>query len=421
MTLFLPAKTLSGTVEAPPSKSYAHRMLICASLADGQSIVHCDMISEDIQATIRCLNSMGAKIIIKKDNIYVTPLDISNTAHRECILDCGESGTTLRFLLPIACALGYRARFILHGRLSERPMTPLYNELSSHGAEITSNGDSIIIAEGPLSNGEFQISGGVSSQFISGLLMALPITGGGTLRVEDNIQSLPYVLITIDCLKKAGIDVKKERDNIYRVTGHYKKRNWSVEGDWSNAAFWLCSGAFSENKLKVKGLNINSHQGDKKIIELIQQFGAKVEISPTAITVSPKNLNAIDIDAKDIPDLVPALCVCASAAVGKTRIYNAERLRYKESDRLRAVREVISSMGGRIEETSDGLVIWGVPSFQNSEVESWNDHRIAMMASIAAARCKDGLTLHGAECVRKSYPRFFNDYKILGGSIERVD
>ncbi len=420
MIVHISANQFSGTVAAPSSKSYAHRMLICASLSDGPSDIFCSTISADIQATINCLEALGAEITICRDRIAVSPLDKDSARNRECMLDCGESGTTFRFLLPIICALGCKAKFLLHGRLAERPILPLMEELSAHGAKFILQDKSTLLAEGPLSNTDFKIDGGISSQFISGLLMTLPLCGGGNIHVMGEIQSSPYVAITVDCLLKAGLDVAVD-NNDFSVRGEYKAKRWNVEGDWSNAAFWLCAGAFAENSVSVSGLNRGSLQGDRRIVELLAQFGAKIDSSGDLITIYPQDLHSIDIDAKNIPDLIPALCVCASAAKGETIIYNAERLRYKESDRLMAAAEVIRLLGGKIEEFSDGLTIRGDPGFHNADVDAWNDHRIAMMASIAAIRSKNGVTLHGAECVKKSYPRFFKDYQILGGNIERMD
>ncbi len=381
MNITLNKQPISGIIPAIPSKSMAHRLLICAALADTPTKVACQGTSKDIDATRACLAA------IKTGEI----------------LPCGESGSTLRFLLPVAAALGLDASFKMEGRLPQRPLAPLDAQLTAHGAQLSRPAPDILRCTGKLQPGAYTLPGNVSSQYISGLLFALPLLDGlSTLTVTGQIESAPYIEMTLDALKQFGVQVKKEQ-NVFHIPSckYQSPGSAAVEGDWSNAAFWLCAGALS-GPVTVTGLDMDSLQGDKAILDLLKRFGAVVDGS----AVSPGNLHGIDIDAAAIPDLVPVLSIVAAAAEGTTRIYNAGRLRLKESDRIETVCNLLRALGGKVEERPDGMVIQG-GSLTGGTVDSCNDHRIAMAAAVASVLCP--VTVTGAEAVEKSYPRFWED------------
>ena len=411
MNITLPAGELCGTVAIPASKSQAHRLLICAALGKTPVKLHCDGLSKDITATARCLQALGAAVALENDNtIHLTPAAVQSPA----ALPCGESGSTLRFLLPVAAALGVEATFWMEGRLPQRPLAPLDSEMERHGVTFTREGDTLTIT-GQLSAGDYTLPGNVSSQYISGLLMALPMLhGDSTLTVTGKVESAAYIAMTEDALRLAGIIFEKEGWT-YRIPGGQVcalPRELHVEGDWSNAAFFLCAGALSKDGVTVTGLNMASSQGDRAVVDILRQFGARVAESESSVTVTAAPLHGITIDAKAIPDLVPVLSVTAACAAGETRIVNAGRLRLKESDRIATTAALLRALGGSVEEHPDGLTIRGT-ALTDGTVDAANDHRIAMSAAIAAIRC--AVTVEGSECVRKSYPRFWEDYTQLKG------
>ena len=382
-------------IKAITSKSDAHRALICAALSENKCEVIMNTTSNDIEATKICLKN----IMCGKKELY-----------------CGESGSTFRFLIPVAAALGMEAHFYPEGRLPERPLSPLYEELQKHGCILSAQGSVPFMVKGKLEPGTYEIPGNVSSQFISGLLFALPLLeGDSVIKVSGNIQSEDYIKMTIDTMKKFGVNIKRT-DYGYKIKGSQKYISpeiYNVEGDWSNAAFFLTAGAFVEEGVTVSGLNIDSVQGDKKIVDILKEFGAEVKIEDNSVIVRPGNLKGIDIDASQIPDMVPALSILAVRAFGKTNIYNAGRLRIKESDRLKTIRETIKNLGGEIVELSDGLIINGTGTVDVGTVSSNNDHRIAMMASIASLICENKVFIKEADAVNKSYPDFFKHMHMI--------
>ncbi len=399
----------SGSVRVPSSKSQAHRALIIAALAEDETDIICDGISRDIEATVNCLNALGARISIHGRVISVFP--IRKVPKGVCRLECGESGSTLRFMLPLVGALGASAEFFPKGRLIERPLAPLDGELIRHGMKIEKTNETIICS-GRLSGGEYTLAGNVSSQYISGLLMALPIVGeDSTLTVTGEVQSENYIKMTEDVLNISGVRYKKSGWS-YRVPGSQKPDfpgRFSVEGDFSSASFFLCMGAFSDGGITVSGLNPSSNQGDKQILEILPQFGANITQSERGITVFKGNLRGITVDASQIPDIIPPICVVAAAAQGVTHIVNAGRLRLKESDRIASTCALINSLGGDARELPEGIVINGTGGLQGGEVDAFNDHRIAMSAALAASICKEAVVIDGAECVAKSYPGFWDE------------
>lgn len=421
--IFPAGKALGGTVRIVPSKSQAHRALICAAFADRPTRIICGSVSEDIEATAACLTALGAGITRTLDGYNVRPRDGAD-AGDTCTLPCGESGSTFRFLLPVACALGRKASFIPRGRLPERPLSPLYEELVRHGCALSPQGAVPFLTEGQLTPGSYTLDAGISSQFISGLLFALPLLDGDSeLRLTGQAESFSYVALTLAMIEAFGISVAFD-GTVFKIPGGQTYRSPEtihVEGDWSNAAFWLCAGAVGAGRIACAGLDPQSGQGDRAALDILSGFGAKIEAADSAVAAYGGNLRGIEIDAGDIPDLVPILSVVGAAASGVTIIKNAGRLRLKESDRLAAITSTLNSLGADISETTDGLVIRGGKTLSGGVVSSWGDHRIAMAAAIAALICTEPVLIKGADAVSKSYPNFFDDLTALGGSVELLN
>lgn len=403
----------SGSVRIPASKSQAHRLLICAALGTGETVLHCDGISRDIEATIACLKALGAGIHTEGERIRVEPVRTLPEGERE--LPCGESGSTLRFLLPVVGALGIRAVFRREGRLPQRPLAPLDAELAAYGMTLEGDG-ALLRCSGRLRPGDYALPGNVSSQYISGLLLALPLLDGESrLHVTGPLESAAYVTMTEDALQLAGIDVSKHNSD-YIIKGNQRgilPETLAVEGDWSNAAFFLVLGALSPEGVRVRGLALASSQGDRAVLDILRAFGASVEERDGEILVRRGRLRGLTIDSAPIPDLIPVLSVLAAAAEGETRIVNAGRLRLKESDRLASTTAMLRALGAEIEELPAGLVIRGKSGLTGGTVDSAGDHRIAMSAAVAASLSTQPLTVRGAECVSKSYSRFWEDFQAL--------
>ena len=396
-----------GCVNAPASKSAAHRMLILASLADGESTVKLNTGSEDIDATVRCLRQLGAEITQKNGLWTVRPI---KKAPEAATLDCGESGSTLRFLLPVAAALGVSAVFTGHGRLPERPMAPLLNTLKENGV-LVEDGFPIRIS-GKLNSGTFTLPGNVSSQFFTGLLLALTLTDATSeIRIIPPVESFSYLRLTNQILRQFGVQVSESNYNYSIIPSVPQHGAFDVEGDWSNAAALLCLGA------AVGGLRFDSAQGDKKIIDVLSAFGAKILIEADTVQADLSDLHAAEINAADIPDLVPVLAALAATANGATRITGAARLRLKESDRIETTCALINTLGGCAVPTDDGLVIRGKPRLTGGTVSSFGDHRIVMAAAVLAQNCEAPVTVTDAQAINKSFPTFFESIQSLGGNI----
>ncbi len=408
---------VSGSVCAIPSKSDVHRALICASLADRKSRVNFSSFSQDIEATISCLRALGAKINTDSMGAEIEP--IGEKFNIGATLDCFESGSTIRFMIPVAAALGAEASFTGRGRLAQRPLEPLSTLLENNGCSFSEFGIFPLKVSGKLQGNDFSIKGDVSSQFITGLLFALPLIGGGKITVIEPVESKKYIDMTVRTMRQFGIDII-EKNNVYSVSGKYTVLSdiYISDGDWSNAAFFLSAGAIN-GEVTVTDIYKNSLQGDKEIVDILKSFGATVSQNDSSVTVKADSLKGIDIDASQIPDLVPILSVVASFAKGETKIYNAGRLRIKESDRLSAVSKMINSLGGKVTELADSLIISGNPNLKCSGVtDSFNDHRMVMSASILAVCSKTQITINNAQAVNKSYPDFFKDLALLGGKTD---
>lgn len=401
MDISLRSAPLRGHIEAIPSKSAAHRLLICAALAKGETEIFCPALSKDIEATADCLRALGAEINYREGSFFVRPI---SEPVPEAELDAGESGSTLRFLLPVLCALGKGARIKMHGRLPQRPLSPLWEELERRGAVLSRPAEDVIAVSGQLLPGEYSLRADVSSQFISGLLFALPLLEGeSALELLGTVESLGYIDMTRQALAAFGLKPSFDgrRFLIPAGAGLSSPGKVKAEGDWSNAAFWLVASALSGDALEVGGLDMDSLQGDRAVIGAIDAI---------------KKGGAV-IDCRQIPDLVPVLSVLAAATPGKTEFVNAGRLRIKESDRLAAVRGMITALGGDCEELEEGLVIHGKPRLSGGIVDGENDHRIVMSAAVASIVCEKPVRILGAQAVEKSYPAFFEDFEKLGGQL----
>ncbi len=398
--------TPCGSVTAPPSKSDVHRAIICAALSGGRCTISPVALSNDIKATIGCVEALGAKTEIVNDVLTVDGTDIFK--NKSAVLDCTESGSTLRFLIPIAAAGGVEAEFRGSGSLVTRPIG-LYSEILPK-------------ISGQLKSGIYRVPGDISSQFISGLLFALPLLRGDSdIVLTSPIQSAGYINMTIRTMEKFGIEVDVT-DTGWHVRGsqHSIPSDYRTDGDWSQAAFYLVSGAVN-GEITVNNLNTDSKQGDRKIAELLREFGAEVIQEADSVTVKKSGMKAIEINASQIPDLVPALAVCAAFAEGTTKITNAERLRIKESDRLKSTAALINSLGGEAVELPDGLEITGGKSLIGGTAKAFNDHRIVMSAAVCAAGSQNPIICTDALSVNKSYPLFFEDYNSVGGKAQLID
>ena len=385
MDITILPKKLQGTVAAIPSKSQAHRLLICAAFSDGETILQCRETNRDIEATADCLRALGAEIKRTENGYRILPI---RKLPERAVLNCCESGSTLRFMLPIVGALGVDTLFQMEGRLPSRPLSPLWEEMERMGCKLSRPSETTVRCEGKLKSGNYCIDGSVSSQFVTGLLFALSLIGGDShLEITGKIESKPYIEMT-----RAAMALFSTPD--YHTPGTIQ-----VEGDWSNGAFFLAAKAMGSD-LTVTNLNETSTQGDRAAATLL--FALKERCY---------------VNAADIPDLVPILAVVAAHNQGAV-FTNIQRLRLKESDRVATVIDMIRSLGGSAGATEDTLSISGT-GLTGGTVNSHNDHRIAMAAAIAATVCSKPVTILGADAVNKSYPGFWKEYRNLGGNYEQ--
>ncbi|MEE0858605.1 MAG: 3-phosphoshikimate 1-carboxyvinyltransferase [Acutalibacteraceae bacterium] len=409
----------SGEVTLPPSKSDVHRAILCASLSKGKSVISPVDLSQDISATIDCARALGAEITVEGSTAYVDGTKLFE--NKEAVLDCRESGSTLRFFIPVAGVGGVNTTFIGKGRLPERPIGIYLDCLPKAGIKCETEGGLPLKISGTLQAGEFVVPGNVSSQFITGLLLALPLTGEDCkITLASPLQSVGYINMTIRTMKEFGVAVETTDDG-YFIKGnqHYKPCNYTCEGDWSQAAFFMASGALGGD-VTLKGLRTDSIQGDRECMEIFRKFGAEIIVGDNEINVRSKELKGIDIDATQIPDLVPILAVTASFAEGTTNIYGAERLRIKESDRLNAICTCLNKIGCDVTEKPDGLIINGIKQATGGQVEGYNDHRIVMSMSMAVEKSSLPIEITDKESINKSYPAFFEDYKKIMGKVEEI-
>ena len=422
-TLKINSSKLEGIVKIPPSKSMAHRAVICASLSNGISKVYNIDYSEDIIATIEAMKKLGAVIRKYDDYIEVEGIfKVGNKREAMRTIDCNESGSTLRFLVPISLLFDGKTRFIGRGNLGKRPLTTYYNIFDEQGINYETEEDNLnLLVDGLLRSGEFKTPGNVSSQFITGLLFTLPLLDGDSkIVITTEMESKGYIDLTIAAMRDFGVEIVNNEYKEFIIKGNqsYKARDYRVEGDYSQAAFFLAADALGSEVI-LKDLDFNSLQGDKEVIEILERMNVNIKVTKEGITGNTKShLEATIIDGSQCPDIIPVLAVVASLSKGTTKIINSSRLRIKECDRLKAITTELTKLGAKIKEIDDGLIIEGVEEFLGGvESWSWNDHRIAMSLAIAGTRCKNPILIKDFECVSKSYPNFFEDYKKLGGKV----
>ncbi len=388
-------RKLQGTVQAIPSKSQAHRILICAAFAENPTNMICPATNQDIEATADCLRALGAQITRTDDGYAISPI---RSLPKKAILNCRESGSTLRFMLPICAALGVQTTFQMAGRLPSRPLSPLWEELERMGCQLSRPTENTIFCHGKLHSGIFTIDGGVSSQFITGLMFALALMGGhSTLHVTGNIESKPYIDMTEQVLSMFGLSFNGSQfvsNHTLRSPGEI-----TVEGDWSNGAFFLAAKALG-NDVEICGLSSDSRQGDKAALQLTKALCQNITVC-----------------GKDIPDLIPILAVTAGAKSGAV-FENIGRLRLKESDRVQAVAEMLTNFGVQVQVCGDSMTVFPA-KFKGCVIDSKNDHRIAMSAAIASTVADGPVTILNAQCVSKSYPQFWSEFTRLGGYYEQ--
>jgi len=415
--------TLNGTVKIPSSKSEAHRALICASFADGKSVISNVTLSKDIIATINGLTSMGAdikaegtadggQVILKTDRFI-------KNSNEEALIDCNESGSTLRFMIPVVLSFFSKAKFTGGGRLPERSLEAYFKIFDKNNVKYK-HGDAFLPleTEGILNADNYETSGDVSSQFITGLMLASGIKQIEThIKIINKLESKPYIDITQDIMDKFGVLTEyDEKSNTYTVKGGgYNARDFAVMGDWSHAGFWLLAG--TKGRIEISGLDKNSKQGDQIIVDILNSMGANIYWDGDMLISEKASLNGADIDVSQCPDLAPVIAAAMAIAEGESRITGGERLKIKESDRIQSVVAVINNLGGNAEATDDGMIIKGSSSLSGGSVSCYNDHRIGMMAGALSAFCKGSVEINGHECVAKSYPDFWEDFKSLGGKI----
>ena len=410
---------LNGEVVPPPSKSRAHRLLICAALGKEPCTIVCSSVNDDIIATMRCLNALGASITYSLGVFNINPVKVVKGG----TLDCGESGSTLRFLVSVAAVLGADATFIGSGKLPQRPMGALTDVLAEHGISFTrlAADELPVSCRGELRGGKYILPGNISSQYLTGLLFALPLANDDSeIEIVGGLTSASYVAMTLDALATAGISIE-HKGNIFRIKGNQQYRVPSdliVEGDWSSAAFWVVAGVVGAKPVTVCGMNEESLQGDSAIVTHLRNMGAFIGQQDGKTIAMPSHLFGAELDCTDTPDLVPVLSVAAAVAQGTTIFTGVGRLRFKECDRLAAMKELLALYGISSQIGEDTFTVFGGEPVASGVVDSCGDHRIAMAAAIMSTVSRGVTAIDGASCVAKSYPAFFDDFASLGGSVE---
>jgi 3-phosphoshikimate 1-carboxyvinyltransferase len=401
-----------GAITPPPSKSLSHRAVICAALADGDSVIENLGASEDIGATLSCVRALlGAGF--KEGGAFggAGKMPWSGGAGDMAVLDCGESGSTLRFLLPVAALGAGRTAFTGKGRLLSRPIDLYAEVFRAAGASYEHVADKVTV-KGPLRSGEYALPGDVSSQFVSGLLLALPLLeGDSTVRLSSPLESGGYVDMTIDVMRRFGVEIGRDGAH-YLVRGgqRYRPARYRVEADYSQAAFFLAASALGRD-VEVSGLDRDSIQGDRAILGVLAQAGAEIAWRGGAVTARAGRLSPVTVDAREIPDLVPPIAALCCFCDGTSRVLNAGRLRLKESDRLRALASELGKLGAEVKEGAGSLEIAGSESLAGGDADARGDHRIAMAIAVAAIRCRGRVRLSGWRSVAKSYPGFWRDFE----------
>ena len=430
MKIKIKPSTLNGKIEIPPSKSYSHRAVIAAALAESEkkSMIDNLKFSVDITTTTDIMENWGAKIKRFESALEIVGND-GRVVPKDKYVQCNESGSTIRFLIPVGITSKNELIFDGKGKLVDRPLDSYYKIFEGQGLKYETTGGKLpLTVNGKLKAGNYEIDGNISSQFITGLLYALPLLDGDSkLTINKNLESKGYIDLTLEILQLAGIEIKNNDYKSFEIKGNqsYKPFNYTVEGDYSQVAFWIVAGIISanrDNEVKCLHVNKNSLQGDKEIIEIVTRMGANLEIFDDYVIVKPSKIKGTVIDISQCPDIAPILTVLAALSEGETRIINGERLRIKESDRITSIKTELNKLGANVAEEGDSLIIQGVEGFTGGvTVSAWNDHRIAMSLAVASSRCEKEIVLEEAESVRKSYPHFWDDFVKMGGEIEIVE
>ena len=428
MKIKIKPSTLNGTIEIPPSKSYSHRAVIAAALAESGKKSKIDNLkfSVDITTTTDIMENWGAKIKRFESALEIIGND-GKVVPKDKYMQCNESGSTIRFLIPIGITDENELIFDGKGKLVDRPLDSYYRIFDKQGIFYKNeNGKLPLTVNGKLKAGNYEIDGNISSQFITGLLYALPLLDGDSkLTINKNLESKGYIDLTLEILKLAGIEIVNNNYKSFDIKGNqiYKPFDYTVEGDYSQVVFWIVAGIISANRnneVKCLHVNKNSLQGDREIIEIVERMGANIEIFDNYVLVRPSKTKGTVIDISQCPDIGPILTVLGALSEGETRIINGERLRIKESDRITSIKTELNKLGANVAEEGDSLIIQGVEGFTGGvTVNAWNDHRIAMSLAIASTRCEKEIILEEAESVRKSYPHFWDDFVKMGGEIEK--
>jgi 3-phosphoshikimate 1-carboxyvinyltransferase len=409
-------KKIDGMVQAPSSKSYTHRALIAASLAEGKSRIESPLFSEDTVATMNACISLGANIEKKEDTVTIT--GTSKLKAPEHQIDCRDSASTIRFLTPISALA--QGKTILTGNvgLRKRPIEPLINSLRQLGVNCFSNGGfpPVTVLNGGIRGGKVSLVGHISSQFLTGLLFACPLAKEDSeIELVTHLESKPYVKLTLNVLKEHGIFIRTTNQlTSFQVPNNqkYRTKKHVVPGDFSSAAFLLAAAVITDSYITVT--NVSLDQPDSEIVGILKRMGVIVHVENKAVQILNGRLDAVEIDASDIPDLVPVCAVLACFSKGATTIYNAKRLRFKESNRLHTLTSELRKMGAKISETDDGVIIHGPSQLVGTSINPHRDHRIAMACAVAGLKAKGKTKILQAECVNKSYPKFFMDLEKLG-------
>lgn len=411
---------LQGAVKIPPSKSMSHRAIMAAALANGKSTINNLIFSKDIIATIACMRNIGAEIEIKDNSVQIKGTGGVTLKNR--VFYCEESGSTIRFMIPIGMMdQSNEEPIVFHGegRLKTRPMTPYFDIFNEKNIKYDYPNSLPLTIWGNLQSGEYKLPGDVSSQFVTGLMYALALADKpSVIKMTSKLESKSYVDMTIDVLKSFGVAINNENYQSFDVPGNveFTAREYTVEGDYSQVAFFIVAGLIN-NDLLLHGLKESSLQGDREILNIVKRMNGNIEFIDGTLHVKKSKTIATDIDMSEIPDMLPAISVLAALSEGTTRLYNGQRIRLKESDRIKAMYTELTKLGAKIEETEDGLLITGVKRLSGGNVEGWNDHRIVMALAVAATICDEPVGITDAHAITKSYPHFFEDLKSIGGIV----
>lgn len=411
-SLTLSAAGINGEVTAPASKSMMQRAIAAALLSSGTTTITNATYSNDSRAALGVIESMGAKVEIDEKRILIHG-GMNPTGK---VLNCGEAGLGIRMFSPVAALWGEPLTLTGEGSLLSRPVSMMEAPLKQLGVKVTTtNGCPPLTVHGPLKGGTAEVDGSVSSQFLTGLLMALPVSRGDSILKVTNLKSTPYIDMTLWMLEKCGVLVEHENYTVFDIKGNqeYNPGEYAVEGDWSGASFLLVAGAIG-GSVRVNGLDTESSQADRRILDALRSAGAQVDITADSVTIQKKDLHAFEFDATHCPDLFPPLVALACHCRGTTRIHGVERLIHKESNRAAALEKEFTALGAVIRIDSNVMEIDGT-TLNGGEMDSHNDHRIAMAGALASINASGRVTIHDPDCVAKSYPDFYNDFQTIGG------